>query len=85
MYLVKNAIRNVVRNKGRNILIGIIILIITTCTCIGLSINKAASNLVNTYKNTNPLEISFSLDMSKLRSASSEEKDEFKSLNVDEN
>lgn len=84
MYLVKNAFRNVVRNKGRNILIGIIILIITTCTCIGLSINKAATNLVNTYKDTNPLEISFSLDMSHLRGASTEEKDEFKSLTVDD-
>lgn len=84
MYLVKNAIRNVVRNKGRNILIGIIILIITTCTCIGLSINKAASNLVDTYKNTNPLEISFSLDMSNLRGASDDEKNDFKSLTVDD-
>ncbi len=44
MYILKNAFRNIVRSKGRNILIGIIIFIISASLCIGLSIRQAASN-----------------------------------------
>ena len=83
MYLFKNAFKNITRSKGKNILIGIIITVITTCTCISLAINKAASNLVNSYKTKNPLEVSFNLDMSNLRSATDSEKENFKSLTVD--
>lgn len=83
MYLLKNAFKNITRSKGKNILIGIIITVITTCTCISLAINKAASNLVNSYKTKNPLEVSFNLDMSNLRSATDSEKENFKSLTVD--
>ena len=63
MIIVKNAFRNMLRNKGRNFLIGIIITIITLCTCIALAIHQAGVNLVQTYKDTNPLSISFSLNM----------------------
>ena len=83
MYLVKNAFRNMTRNKGKNILIGVIITVITICTCIALAIHKAGSNLVNTYTESNPLEVSFTLDMSKLRNASTTEKSSFTSLTVD--
>lgn len=83
MYLFKNAFRNTVRNKGKNILIGIIITVITICTCIGLSIHKAASNLVETYIKKNPLKISFQLDMSELRNAEDSVKNDFQSLTID--
>ncbi len=84
MIIVKNAFRNMIRNKGRNLLIGIIITIITLCTCIALAIHQAGSNLVQTYKETNPLSITFSLDMNELRSASDDEKNEFSSLTVED-
>ncbi len=84
MYLVKNAFRNMTRNIGKNILIGVIITVLTLCTCIGLSIHKAASNLVDTYIEKNPLEVSFSLDMSTLRNAADDEKTNFQSLTVDD-
>ena len=42
MYIVKNALRCIGRSKARNILIGIIILVIAVSTCIGLSIKQAA-------------------------------------------
>lgn len=42
MYILKNAWRNVVRSKGRNILIGIIILVIAISSCVALSIREAA-------------------------------------------
>ncbi len=44
MYIIKNAFRCISRSKGRNILIGIIVLVIATSACIGLSIRQAATN-----------------------------------------
>ena len=38
MYIIKNALRCVSRAKGRNVLIGIIALIIAVSACLGLSI-----------------------------------------------
>ena len=84
MIIVKNAFRNMIRNKGRNFLIGIIIMIITLCTCIALAIHQAGVNLVQTYKDTNPLSISFSLNMNELRNASDDDKNDFQSLTVDD-
>ena len=44
MYIIKNAIRCILRSKGRNILIGIIALVIAISACIGLSIRQAAES-----------------------------------------
>ncbi len=44
MYIVKNALRCIARSKGRNILIGIIVLVIAVSACIGLSIRQAAQS-----------------------------------------
>lgn len=44
MYLIKNAWKNVIRSKGRNLLIGLIVLVIATSACISLSIREAAEN-----------------------------------------
>ena len=44
MYIIKNALRCIVRSKGRNILIGIIALVIAISACIGLSIRQAAES-----------------------------------------
>lgn len=83
MYIIKNAFRNITRSKGKNILIGVIITVITTCTCIALAIHKAGENLVDTYTKTNPLEVSFELDMQTLRNATDEEKTNFEGLTVE--
>ena len=42
MYILKNAWRNVIRSKGRSILIGVIILAIALSSCLALSIRAAA-------------------------------------------
>ena len=44
MYIIKNALKSISRSKGRSLLIGIIVLVISTSTCIGLSIRNAAEN-----------------------------------------
>ena len=42
MYIVKNALRSISRSKGRNILIGIIVFVISFSACVSLSIREAS-------------------------------------------
>lgn len=44
MYIIKNALRCISRSIGRNVLIGIIVLVIAVSSCIGLSIRQASEN-----------------------------------------
>ncbi len=44
MYILKNALRCIGRAKGRNVLIGIIALVIAVSVCLGLSIRQAAES-----------------------------------------
>ena len=44
MYIIKNALRCIGRSKGRNVLIGIIALVIAISACIGLSIRQASES-----------------------------------------
>ncbi|MBQ8056772.1 MAG: ABC transporter permease [Ruminococcus sp.] len=44
MYIIKNALRCIGRSVGRNVLIGIIVLVIAVSSCIGLSIRQASVN-----------------------------------------
>lgn len=44
MYIFKNALKCITRAKGRNILLGIIALIVAVSCCIGLSIRQAAES-----------------------------------------
>lgn len=48
MYIIKNALRCISRSKGRNILIGIITLVIAVSACLGLSIRQAAESAKET-------------------------------------
>lgn len=43
MYVFKNALRSISRAKGRNILVGIIVLVIAISTCVALSIRESAA------------------------------------------
>ena len=42
MYILKNALKSITRNKARNILVGIVVLVIAVSSCIALSIREAA-------------------------------------------
>ena len=44
MYIIKNAFRCISRSLGRNLLIGIIVLVIAVSACLGLSIRQAAES-----------------------------------------
>lgn len=54
MYIIQNAWKSIVRNKPRNILIGIVILVIVTSSCVALSIREASETVKeNTIRDLN--------------------------------
>ncbi len=55
MYILKNSLRSIFRNKGRNILIGIIILVISCSATVTLAIRNTANKLVKNYQEANDI------------------------------
>lgn len=51
MYIIKNALVSISRNKGRNILIGIIAIVISCAASIALAIKNSATALISSYEN----------------------------------
>ena len=66
MYILKNAWTSIVRNKGRNILIGIIIIVIAAASAITLAIRESANNIVKAYQDKNEIEASISMNRDNL-------------------
>lgn len=66
MYILKNSILSIIRNKGRNILIGVIIFAIVCSATITLAIRNTANNMVESYEDSNDLIATISFDRSKL-------------------
>ncbi|MBE6147506.1 MAG: ABC transporter permease [Firmicutes bacterium] len=62
MFIFKNAWISITRNKGRNILIGAIILVIACACTITLAINDTASDLIDSYSNSHQKELTLSFD-----------------------
>lgn len=51
MYIIKNALVSISRNKGRNLLIGIIVVVISCAAAITLAIRNSAQALITSYEN----------------------------------
>ena len=66
MYIFKNALTSINRNKGRNILIGIIIVVIAGASTIALAIRNSANTIVMAYKEANPLIATLSTNREKV-------------------
>ena len=62
MYILKNALVNIKRNKGRNILIGIIIVVIAAACAITLAIRESAEKIIASYEEQNKIEATISLN-----------------------
>lgn len=62
MYILKNAITSIKRNKGRNLLIGLIIIIIASAVTVTLAINNTASSLIKAYKDKYQVEASITFN-----------------------
>jgi putative ABC transport system permease protein len=67
MYIFQNAFKNILRNRGRNILIGSIIFVIIITTVVALMINNTTSGIIDDYKGRFGAEISLVANMEKLR------------------
>ncbi|MCL2826656.1 MAG: hypothetical protein FWD72_04545, partial [Eggerthellaceae bacterium] len=67
MYIVKNALENLLRNKGRNILIMAIMFLIIATSVVALIINNTANAVIQDYQSRFSAEVSISPDMTKLR------------------
>jgi len=50
MYILQNALKNITRNTGRNVLTGAIILAIIAATVVSLNINAASGKIIEDYK-----------------------------------
>lgn len=66
MYILKNSLMSIIRSKGRNILIGIIILVISAACTVTLAIRNTANNLVANYRESTDLIATLSFDRNSL-------------------
>lgn len=66
MYILRNAWKNITRNKGRNILIGIIIVVIAAASSITLAIRESANSIVTAYQEKNKIEATIGMDRNSL-------------------
>ncbi len=62
MYIIKNALVNIKRNKGRNILIGLIIIVIAASCAVTLAIKESAEKIITSYEEQNKIEATISFD-----------------------
>ena len=67
MYVLKNSLISIIRNKGRNILIGIIILVISAASTVTLAIRNTAENLVKNYEYSSELTESISFNREQMK------------------
>jgi len=67
MYLITNALKNIKRNRGRNTLLGIIILLLIISSVIALMINHVSTAVIGDYKGRFGSEVTLSADMDKVR------------------
>ena len=66
MYILKNSLLSIIRNKGRNVLIGIIILVIACASTVTLAIRNTAENLVKNYEESHDITATISFNREQL-------------------
>ena len=66
MYILKNSLVSIIRNKGRNILIGLIILTIACASTVTLAIRNTANRIVKNYEEAHDLIATISFDRGQL-------------------
>lgn len=66
MYIFKNALKNLTRNKERNILLGVIMIAILSCVAISVIINTTSGEIIKDYKNRFGAEVFIQPDQEKM-------------------
>lgn len=67
MYILQNALRNLVRHKGRNALLGAMILVVIAASVIALMITSTSSAIIADYTDRFSSEVQFRPNMEKVR------------------
>ncbi len=73
MYILKNAVTSIVRNKGRNLLIGIIVIVISCATAVTLAIRSSANSLIHSYENQYELSATIEIDRESMHNGMNKE------------
>ena len=73
MYIFKNAWKNIIRNKSRNILLGIIVIVISCAVSVTLAIRGSANSIVDAYSEQYNIEATISTNRQKLMESFKEE------------
>lgn len=68
MYILKNAVKNIGRNKGRNILMAVIIFAIILTTAVSIIINTTTAAIIEDYKARFGAEVTITYDINKATS-----------------
>lgn len=68
MYIIKNAWKSIIRNKGRNLLMIIIALVIALSACVSLSIREAANKAKEETLSALTVKAQLSFDRTSMRS-----------------
>jgi putative ABC transport system permease protein len=72
MYIIMNALQNLARNRGRNLMIGGIIFVIIVSVVTALMIHNTADSVIDDYKTRFGSEVSFVPNMQKMREQATE-------------
>lgn len=70
MYFIKNALKSISRSKGRNVLIGIIVMVIAVSSCVALTIRNSANEVITSQKESYAITATLGVDRNALRTAS---------------
>ena len=62
MFIYRNALKNLLRNRGRYILVSVILLIVMTATTISLSVSAISAKMIENYKDSFGVETSIMVD-----------------------
>ncbi|MDO4467143.1 MAG: ABC transporter permease [Bacillota bacterium] len=84
MYILENAWKSIVRNKGRNILIGVIFIVISCAVSITLAISNASSTLIESYESKYELKATISMNRNNMFKDFNPEDRENSKLNMKE-
>jgi len=69
MYIIQNAMQNLMRNKGRNLMMAAIIFVVIVSSVVALMIYNTADGVINDYKSRFGSEVSLTPNMEKLMEA----------------
>lgn len=68
MYILKNAFVSITRNKGRNFLIGVIVIVIACAATVTLAISSSANNLIESYESQYDVLATIGINRNSMRS-----------------